>query len=213
MNISTKQLLIIFIPIILITVGFFYVNYLQYKPLYPEPKTKKEQISEIPIFPGDVILGKKEVPKTIVIFEDLSCAACKQQQKILDKLIEKHPNQVKVVWKGLPIKKFPFSSEKAHKYAFCVSKQNKFKEFMKLAFANSDNLRTAILEEMIKQMDLNQNRLQSCLQRNKAQQYIDRTKKLAKLLNIQSVPAVFLNGEQIKAPETLIQWETKLNLN
>jgi len=38
-------------------------------------------------------------------------------------------------------------------------------------------------------------------------------KKLAKLLNIQSVPAVFFEGKQIKAPQSVAGWETKLNLN
>lgn len=213
MNISTKQLLLIFTPIILITGGFIYFNYLQYKPLYPKPQQQKNQISEIPIFSGDVIFGQQSAPKTIVVFEDLSCNACKKQQKLLEELIKKHPKEVKVVWKGLPIKKFPFSSEKAHKYAFCTSKQNKFKQFMDLAFANSDNLRTAILEQIVKKMEINQNALKTCLENQNTQKYIERTKKLAKLLNIQSVPAVFFEGKQIKVPQSVAGWETKLNLN
>lgn len=214
MNIPTKYLLLIFIPIILVTGSFFYINYLQYKPLYPETeKNKKEkQTSEIPILAGDVILGKKTAPKTIVAFEDLGCNACKEQHELLNKLIEKHSNKVKVVWKGLPIKKFPHSSDLAHKYAFCVNKQGKFEKFTELAFANSNNLSESVIKSIVNKMKINQNRLKNCLNSDQPDNYIQKTKKLAKFLNIQAVPATFVNGQQIDEPGTISGWETKLKL-
>lgn len=212
MKISTKQLVIIFIPIILLITAFFYVRYLQYTPLFPE-QNKNQEISELPVFPNDPILGSKTGSNTIVAFEDLNCPACKEQQKIFNKLIEKHPNKIKIVWKGLPIKNFPFPSQKAHEYAFCMHRQNKFEKFIELAYANTGNLKTAVLEQISKQMQVDQNKLRTCLNSDKPSNYIKKTKKLAKLLNIQSVPAVFLNGKEIKPSQTVSGWENKLKLN
>ncbi|MFB6182083.1 MAG: DsbA family protein [Candidatus Magasanikbacteria bacterium] len=213
MKLPTTKLLLVFIPILLITGGFFYVQFLQYEPLYPEQNNQKQEVSKIPILPNDPILGNKSSPKTIVVFEDLACKACKIQQEILNKLLKKYPKEIKIVWKGLPIKDFPYSSTKAHEYAFCMHRQNKFKEFLNLALANSSNLRPSILEQLAEKIELDADKLDDCLNSNKPQNYIKQTKRMAKILKIQSVPAVFINGNEIKPPQTLSGWESKLNLH
>ena len=216
-NVPTKNLLIVFIPAALIAIAAFTVRAMQYEPLYPsqeeiQEQQKNEQLDQIPILPNDPILGKRSAAKTIIAFEDLSCGKCKEQSELLNKLIEKHPNQVKVVWKSLPVKRVPFSSREAHEYAYCIHQQSKFKKFSEFAFANSNNLNSSILEQIAQKMKLNQEQLDSCLNSNKPSQYLQKNKQLATLLNVKSVPTFFIKNEQIKTPEVLSGWESLLEL-
>ena len=215
MKLNWKQISIVFLPAILIVGITLTIRILQYKPLYPETNTEQKQqdIEQVPVFPNDAILGSQNAAKTIVAFEDLSCGACKKQHEVFKDLIEKHPNKVKVVWKGLPIKNIPISSEEAHRYAFCMNKQDKFQEFADYAFTNSNNLVPEILQGITNEIDINQSRLKKCLNSNQPDEYIQKTKELAKVLNIQAVPSVFVNGEEVRKPSSVTGWKNVLNIN
>lgn len=215
----TKNLLIVFIPAVLIAIAAFTIRVIQYEPLYPDQEKvqkqqeKRQKLDQIPIFPNDPILGKRSASKTVIAFEDLTCAKCKQQSEILNNLIEKHPEKVKVVWKSLPVKRVPYSSKRAHEYAYCMQQQNKFEEFSKFAFANSNNLTDTILEQISQKIKISQEKLNKCLASKKPNQYLQKNKQLALLLNVKSVPTFFIEDKQIKAPEVLSGWESLLEID
>jgi protein-disulfide isomerase len=215
MNLSTKQILLIFFPVVITLGVIFALEFYQYEPLYPNKsqiKQQKPEVNQLPVFQNDFILGNKSAPKTIITFEDLGCSACKNQYEIFQKLIKKYPNKIKVVWKPLTVKKIPVSSKDAHHYAFCLSKQEKFSKFAELAFANSNNLTQSVLESISKKINSNQSQLDSCLKSKQPETYLEKNKQLAKLMNVQSVPAIFINGKEEQEPKTLNGWESLLNL-
>lgn len=214
--IKNRQLLLIFIPAILLATFIFFIRFVQYEPLRPKDKevanNNAQKQLEIPIFPNDPIIGDKKAGITIITFEDYGCESCKAQMTILEKLIEKHPNKIKIIWKGLPATQFPYSSNLAHEYSYCANQQDKFLEFSRLAFANNNNLQPEILNTMSEQIGLNEKKLTQCLESGEAEKYISTNEQLGLLLNIQSVPTIFLNNKQIENPQILEHWETLLNL-
>ena len=206
----------IFLPAILIVSFAFFIRVIQYEPLYPKQKKDKgqsnEQITQIPIYPGDPILGNKKAATTIMVFEDFGCEACAEQMETLRLLIEEHPKQVKIVWKSLPVTRIPISSEMAHQYGYCANKQNKFSAFEKLVFDNNFDLSEGQLVSLAESAELNEKKLKECLVSTEMQNYQELTNQLARALNIQSVPAVFLNHVQIQPPDSLSSWEALLGL-
>lgn len=216
MKLSAKHILLAFLPVVLLASAIFALKVFQYKPLYPESsKIQKQQpqVKSLPVFNNDPILGKRSAPKTIVTFEDLSCPACKDQYKIFTKLINKYPQKVKVVWKNLTVKKIPISSKTAHRYSFCLKQQGKFNQYINLAFTNHNNLTEEIVSNIAKKINADQKRLKQCLDSDKPDNYLKKNKQLAKLMNVQSVPSVFINGKEKQEPKTLSGWESLLNLN
>jgi len=213
--IKNKNVLLIFFPAILIASLALFIRVIQYEPLYPDVN-EYEKIGEnnftIPIYPEDPIVGNRKAPISIIAFEDFACQGCKVQFSLLEKLVNKHPTKLKIFWKGLPVSKFPHSSEDAHKYAFCVNEQGKFIEFYKLAFTNSDNLSKEILDIIVNQTDIKKDRLSTCLKSTRPNDHIYITEQLGMALNIQSVPTIFINNKQIESPSTISGWETLLGL-
>lgn len=214
---KTKKIILVFIPAIFLLGIIFTIQLIKYEPLYPKNNNDEGQNSEeglIPLFPDDPIIGNKKAPITIIGFEDFGCPACKINLEVIDELIKKYPKNIKFVWKGLAVNRFPYSSEKAQSYAYCANQQGFFAEFKKFAFANNENLSEGILKTIVSQIDgLDKNKFNECLESDTLDTYFKNTELLAKVLNIQSVPTIFVNNKQIEPPGILEGWETFLKLN
>lgn len=211
---KTRHIIFLLVPAILIVGAIFAVLVLRYEPLYPDTSKYQEVVDSfvIPLIPDDPILGDKRAPKTVIIFEDLACSACRTQSDLLHSLVEQYPKDVKVIWKMLSVTQFPYSTRAAHAYAYCANKQSAFDTFATLAFANSTNLSSATLQAIVDQMDINIPAFDACIASEDAALYLDTTENIARALNIQSVPAVFVNNEQVQTPRILDEWKTILQL-
>ena len=216
--IKTKNILIILIPAILIAGFALFVRVIQYEPLFPKIDEKKQTEAEqnnlitIPIYPTDPIIGEKKAPRTIIAFEDFGCEHCRAQFAVVEEFMAKHPDAVKIIWKSLPVIKFPYASDTANEYAYCLNEQNKFMDFARLAFTNSYQLKQDILDAIVKEIDANEKKLNGCVQAGTAKQQIERVKEIARLLNIQAIPAIFLDNKQVNPPATIEGWEAILGL-
>jgi protein-disulfide isomerase len=215
---KNKHLYLAFIPAILLVSIAFLVRIYQYEPLNHiidlsgSDKTNLEDSSFIPVFLDDPILGDKKAPITIIAFEDFSCNACKTQSMLLTELLNTYPKKIKVIWKGLPSTGFQNSTELAHEYAYCASKQNKFDEFNQYAFTNSKNLDEKTLDIIIEQIEANSKKIKNCLKTEEPKSYLTRSKQVALAVNVQSLPTLFVNDEQIQSPHTIEEWISILKL-
>jgi protein-disulfide isomerase len=214
--IKTKQLIIIFIPAIVVVFLFFIIRVVQYEPLYPKtPKQSKTEATPnfVPIYPEDPIIGQKQAGITIIAFEDLGCDHCKEQLSVFFDLVEKHPTRVKVIWKGLPITRFPVSSVTAHAYAICANKQNKFFEFVNTMLAPNTNLGLNNLAVAADQAGLDKTILTQCLASNIPVDYQAKTEALAQSLGLKGVPVTFIDNQRIATEPTSVDgWKELLGL-
>ena len=177
----------------------------------PDPLIDRGQI-QIPILPDDPILGSKKAPITIVAFEDLGCAGCADQDALLSQLQERHPDQVKIVWKALSVTTVPYPTRLAHEYAYCAHDQDKFAAFKDAAFANTQNLSPDVLEIIAEQAELDADDLDSCLASGASVLYAQQNEQVGQALGIQAVPAFFIKNIQVDHPTTISGWETLLQL-
>lgn len=204
----------IFIPAILFVSFFLFIRIIQYQPLEEKIDQTQNQVKDntiIPIFPEDPILGDKKAARTVILFSDFGCEACEHEYNLLSQIISENPQKVKVIWKGLPVKTYPFNSEESEKYGFCAAKQGKFKEWADIAFENGENLNSKNLVAMAEQIGLKSSDLTTCLEAKLTADHIQKTKDLAAVLQIQAVPVVFLDNTQIPAPKFLEDWKEALS--
>ncbi|MBU0660681.1 DsbA family protein [Patescibacteria group bacterium] len=213
--IQAKTYLKIFIPAVLIVLLALTIRIFQYEPQFPKITEKEAQTGlNIPIFPQDPLLGNKKAPQTIIVFEDMACTHCAEQFEIFQTLLEQYPNQVKIIWKGLPIAKFPYDTNEAHAYAYCAKEQKQFIPFVQYAFVNGDNLSTQTLDLIVQQVEsLDAKKLSTCLTKEQTNidTYIAGNVDIARQLDIKSVPATFINHKQVVAT-SLDEWKAILNL-
>jgi protein-disulfide isomerase len=208
-----SQLLFVFIPAILIVGLALYIRVVQYEPQFPAYETtQEERETTIPVLPDDPILGERTAPLTVIVFEDFGCESCRAQFGIFTDILETYPRQVKFVWKGLPVTTFPVSSRDAHEYAACANQQGKFEPFAQYAFANNQNLTIETLQIIADELKLNNQQFETCLNTSAGESHIQKTELLARKLNIQSVPTVFINNVQAQSPQTFAGWLGLLGL-
>ena len=209
-----KNLIFLLIPAIAVAGFALFLSISQYEPTYAEPasnQNKTENVTFAAIFPEDPIMGNLKAPKTIVAFEDFGCGRCRDQMKTFNELLEKYPNQVKIIWKSLDVTRFPYSSELAHSYAYCANTQKKFTEFknnlLTLENIDEDNLKTgATLTELDKSL------LDNCLKSEEVKIYKEKNRQLATTLGVNTVPTIFIDNKAIQEPLTLEGWEALLSL-
>lgn len=212
---TNKKIIISIIPAILIAGLGLFIVYLQYQPLYPKISDEDaERLNgfNIPTDNNDPKIGLDSADRKIIIFEDFSCSSCKEKFTLLEKLILSHPNKIQIIWKGIPSNNIKIDTTLAHRYAHCSYQQDKFIEFYKLAFNNNKNLTENTLKLIAKNIDLNEKKLNKCLNSEDIKNKIQDNLILANLLNIQKIPTIFYNSKQIVPPETVFEWEKLLNL-
>lgn len=205
-------MLLVFIPALIFFSLVLFIEILSYEPQFPEPVENKTDFT-IPVSPDDPILGLKRAGKTIVTFGDFSCANCQKYHEVFKELINKHPVAVKIIWKGLPVTRFPYPSEPALMHGYCAHSQGKFAEFSELAFAERDNLSEENLKSIATKLNLDTSDLAACTASVEATTHIDNNKKLAQALNVQAVPVFFINNVQMEIAPTLEAWEIALGFS
>lgn len=212
------HMLKIFLPALFLLGLIFFVRIIQYEPLYPEvvtsPTTEDsvKKAPTIPIYPEDIIIGLKNASKTLIVFGDFGCENCKMEYELLHQIIKENPTKLKVIWKGLPVTTFPYSTELANTYAFCAAKQEKFEIFAELAFANSTSLNEQTLDALIKETDIDLSDIKTCIHSQQTTASVQKTKDIAEALGIQSVPTVFFNNVQVNTPTSIEEWKGVLAL-
>jgi len=214
--IHTHKTLLVLIPAIVIAALALFIRFIQFEPIIPDELkagSKRQNTGvQIPIYPEDPIIGNHKAPTTLIAFEDFGCSHCQSLSTTFNKLMEKYPNKIKIIWKGLAVKQFPTPTNLAHEYAYCADRQGKFVEFASFAFANGDNLTEETLKQISKSIELKEKSLQECIGSGLAKSHNEKNEMLATFLNIQSVPTIFLNNKQINPPSDTEAWQAVLGL-
>ena len=214
-ELTHKKIYAVFFPAILLGGLALFIQIIRYQPLNPKIETNEQNASEefkIPILPTDPIIGNKKSPITVVAFEDFSCAACKAQHDLFLEVQKKHPDKVKMVWKGIPVNDFPYPSIDALRYGVCAHEQEQFDQFAAYAFSNSDNLSEATLNKIGEEIKLDAEELTACLATDRPNRVVELNKNIANTVNLQSVPTFFIDNTQIETPGSLSDWERVLGL-
>ncbi len=210
---SNKKLILIFLPLIILASFALFIRIVQYEPLFPtNPKNDENTALQVPIYPEDPITGDKKAPVTLIAFEDFACENCKLESELLGTIQKDYPNAIKIVWKILPITRFPVDSTLSAQYSYCANQQGKFEIFKSYAFENATNLTESVLETIATQIKLDTKKLDTCLKSAAGAPYLEATKTLAQSLHIQTLPTMFINNKQIETPKNIDGWKTLLGL-
>ena len=110
----------------------------------PAQQNNKKQadpnaVYDIPIS-GSVVLGNPNAKVTILEFTDFQWPYCAKSVSLIDDILEKYPNDVKVVIKNFPLS-FHKQAKRASQYALAAHEQGKYKELAKAIFADYKKLK------------------------------------------------------------------------
>lgn len=156
----------------------------------PQPNT------DIKITDTDPSLGNPSAPITVVAFEDFECPFCQRfTQQTEPQLIQNEikSGRARLVWKDFPLS-IHAHTEKAHEAARCAWEQNKFWEYHDLLFKNQRELGVDNLKQYAKELNLNQQKFESCLDSGKYAALIQEKVNEGINAGVNGTPSFFVNG-------------------
>ena len=140
---------------------------------------------------------------TLVEFVDFQCPYCKHFAEWYSNLPETLRAQTTLVFKNLPLPQHPWARSAAL-YAACANMQSPvaFHEMVDLFFQKQpeimpDNLQNKILTTSRQSRSFNLEKLNTCVSMQIVSSIIDRDIAVAKQLNVNNTPTLFVNGRRV----------------
>jgi len=172
---------------------------------------RQNTITEPTINSHSPVLGNTDAPVTIFEFSCYGCPASRDIQPVLKNILNKYSDQVKIVWKDLPIPDLYPQAELAHLASRCAGDQGKFWEYHNLLWQNQDNFSIDNLKSIGKSLKLDTNKLSNCINAKQFQNLIDQDVSEAADLAISGTPHFYVNNQEIFGVATLEDFEIVIN--
>lgn len=140
--------------------------------------------------------GSLDARVTIVEFSDFQCGHCARAHVYLDDLLNRKADEVRVVFRHLPLEIHEHARHAAE-VAACANRQDKFWPLAKVMFKEQKHLEADRVATYAEQAGLDVEELNSCLESGVGAQDVDADIAEADGLGISSTPTFFINGHYI----------------
>lgn len=152
---------------------------------------------------GAPFKGPAKAPVTIVEFSDFHCPFCRRVISTLTQLESKYGDGIKLVFRDFPIESLHPGATKAHEAARCANDQDKFWAYHDKLFAAPPRSSSESFKELAKELGLDVNVFESCLNSGKHQAAIKADIAEGNRVGVSGTPAFFINGRQIAGAQSL----------
>lgn len=163
-----------------------------------EQEMEEQFKNPVKIDPGSSpVKGPAGAKVTVIEFSDFQCPFCKRGKDTMDELLKAYPNDVKLVFKNLPLD-FHQQAKPAAAAALAAGKQGKFWEMHDLLFENQGRLGDGLYEELAKELKLDVAKFKTDLKSPEIEKQIESDMSIARNNGIQGTPAFFVNGVAVR---------------
>jgi protein-disulfide isomerase len=152
--------------------------------------------------------GKSDARVTIVEFADFQCPYCREAEDTLRIITGMHPNDVRVVFRQLPLASIHPNALIAARAGVCADQQHMFWPMHDAMYGNQEALGESGLKDTAKRLGMDSDAFSSCLSAEDTAKPIFSDVKAADELNIGSTPFFFINGRPVKGSVPVDQFET-----
>jgi protein-disulfide isomerase len=146
---------------------------------------------------GSPAKGPANAKVTLVEFSDFQCPFCSRVTPTLDQIEKEYGNQVRVVFKHLPLGMHS-KAPAAHAAAEAAHRQGKFWEMHDLIFANQREMSPEKYVEYAGQIEIDVERFKRDVAAASVKQKIDADAQEAAKLGVTGTPGFFINGRFLR---------------
>jgi protein-disulfide isomerase len=141
----------------------------------------------------DASKGPAKAPVTIVEFSDYQCPYCSRAEIVVDEVLKKYGDKVRLVYRDYPLK-FHQNAEIASQGAECAEDQGKFWEMHKALFANQQKLAATDLVETAGGIGIDKEKFKACLDSGKYKAEVQKDFEDGQKYGVNGTPTFFING-------------------
>lgn len=165
-------------------------------PAAPQTHASEEDAA-VPIAPDDAVRGSRLAPVTIVVFSDLQCPYCAKLDGTLDRLRETYgEDQLRIVFKNAPLANHVHARLAAEigQGVLALAGQEAFWRYAMVAFHGQSQMSAEKLRAWAVGAGVEPSALDEGLARGRWTAKVERDMTLAEHLDVDGVPASFVNG-------------------
>lgn len=138
-------------------------------------------------------LGPAKAPVTLVVFTDFQCPYSAQARRLVKRLGELYPNDLRVVVRQFPLEQHN-NAARAAEASLCAHAQNRFWPLYEQLFENTGHLEQAALPGYVEAAQLDVTAFNACMGQAKMKEAVRRDVLEGQALGIKGTPAMYLNG-------------------
>jgi protein-disulfide isomerase len=116
---------------------------------------------------------------------------------VLEQVLEKYPEDVKIAFKNFPIRSHKFAKQAAIA-ALAAGGQGKFWEFHDLLFENYNRLNEQVISDLALGLGLNQEEYENKLKDPALRQRVEQDVLDGRNAGVRGTPTIFINGRRLK---------------
>ena len=188
---------------VLIAGAIVYTNQASGVPVYGNAQAQPPvQVAkaDLEIRDGDHVLGNPNAKVAVIEYSDFECPFCGRLfsdavLKIKENFVKS--GDVKFVYRHFPLRSIHQQAQKAAEASECASEQGKFWEYHDVIFEQQASLSENNLKLWAKELGLNSNQFDSCLDSGKYSARVDIDYNEGLTLGVNGTPATFVNGKLI----------------
>jgi protein-disulfide isomerase len=149
---------------------------------------------------GSPFLGKENAPVAIVVFSDFQCPFCSRVHPLLEEVMKRNPETVKVVFMHMPLNMHQ-QAEPAARAAIAAQEQGKFWQMHDALFAAaSKGLSDADIEKTALSIELDMEKFKVAWNSPATKDKLAKDMSAARLAEVNGTPTIFVNGRRVNSP-------------
>jgi len=155
---------------------------------------------------GAPFLGTADAPITIVEFSDFQCPFCARVKPLIEEVMRRNPDQVKVVFKHFPLPSHQLARPAAAA-AMAAQNQGKFWEMHDRIFAAQKELSPAKIRVLAQELQLDMDRFDRDIKSPEMTRRLEKEIADGRQARVRGTPALFVNGRPVtqRTPEGIQQ--------
>lgn len=140
--------------------------------------------------------GPAAAKVTIVEYADYACSACSQLAPSLKSLLQKYPNDVRLVWKDFPNESESQEATPAAIAARCADEQGQFWAFHDALFQQFTQLGKNTYQTIAQSLGLKADVFNTCVSTNEPLPRVRKDYDEGLALKLTATPTLYINGER-----------------
>jgi protein-disulfide isomerase len=137
--------------------------------------------------------GDDKAEISLIEFSDYQCPYSKRAHPTVKRVLDKYQGKISYAFFDFPLA-FHKDAMKAHEAARCAGAQGKYAEYSEKLFENQANLRVEALKKHAKDLGLDAEAFDSCLESGKVAAAVNQSIAQGKEAGVSGTPAFFVNG-------------------
>jgi Na+/H+ antiporter NhaA len=144
----------------------------------------------------DHIRGSDDAPVTLVEYGDFECTYCGQAEQVIRELLADHSNDVRYVWRHLPLNDVHPNAQLAAEASEAAAAQRSFWEMYDVLLGHQGALRLADVADYARELGLDSERLVDEVRRGEYRDRVSEDVSSADESGVSGTPTFFINGRR-----------------